>query len=191
MDKIVSFIPVIGPVVAAAITAVIAFVLSVLAKENKISEFRQAWIESLRTDVSELLGDFHTLEISLRVSLEVAMNDYSVKMIKDKFMSDNRKEYSKVDALCNKVVLRLNPSEHQHLIDKIRRLEETVGAGSASSHALSVEMVEAFSKLFKAEWERVKSGETIFKRMKVVALVCVSAILAIGTSVLYITMNAK
>ncbi len=190
MEKLVSFIPVIGPVVAAAVTAVIAFVLSVLAKENKISEFRQAWIEGLRNEVSELLGDFNTLEISLRVNTENAPDDPARKVIMDRFLSDNRKEYSKVDALCNKVVLRLNPSEHQHLIDKIRRLEDTVGKGSANSYALSIEMVEAFSKVFKTEWERVKSGEPIFKWMKLAALVCVIA-LVVGLALLFIYITAK
>jgi hypothetical protein len=49
-----SLLTVIGPVIAAIITGAIAFLASVLSKEQKTSEFRQAWIDALRNDLAEL-----------------------------------------------------------------------------------------------------------------------------------------
>jgi hypothetical protein len=171
MANLASFIPVLGPIIAAAITAVVAFVVSVLAKENKTSEFRQAWIEALRTDVAELLGSFNTLEISLRIHIDSIPPDIQMETWVDKFLMENRKDYASIDSLCNKVVLRLNPVEHLPLITKIRHLEESVGAGAERSHKISVDVVQAFSKLLKEEWNRVKLGEPIFRRLKTASLV--------------------
>jgi hypothetical protein len=180
MENFTSFIPVMGPVVAAALTAAIAFVVSVLAKENKTSEFRQAWIEALRNDVAELLGDFNTLEISLSIHIRDAKTDNERQNGYDKFYSDNRAAYAKIDALCNKVVLRLNPSEYSSLIEKMRILEKSIGQGSAKSHALCSELVDNFSLVLKAEWDRVKSGEPTFQSMKKVALIGVLSLIGAG-----------
>ncbi|WP_395600253.1 hypothetical protein [Pseudomonas sp. B19125] len=165
-----SLIPILGPVVAAALTAAIAFVVSVLAKENKTSEFRQAWIEGLRNDVAELLGDFNMLEIALDIYIGQSKTDVEQLSKVDKFFTDNRGEYAKLDALCNKVVLRLNPTEHVSLIEKMRVLEGSIGKGSKVSHTLCSELVNEFSIVLKSEWDRVKNGEPTFQMTKKVAL---------------------
>jgi hypothetical protein len=43
-------------VLAALIAASITFLISVFTKEAKVSEFRQAWIESLRNDLAKFVG---------------------------------------------------------------------------------------------------------------------------------------
>lgn len=180
MEKMTSVIPIVGPVVAAALTAAIAFVVSVLAKENKTSEFRQAWIEGLRNDVAELLGDFNILEISLAIYVGHSGSNNERRARADKFLSDNRSEYAKLDALCNKVILRLNPSEHLSLIEKMRVLEGSIGKGSKVSHTLCRELVDEFSIVLKTEWGRVKSGEPTFQMTKKVALIAFLAVVAVG-----------
>ncbi len=180
MEALTNFIPVIGPVVAAALTAAIAFVVSVLAKENKTSEFRQAWIEGLRNDVAELLGDFNMLEISLAIYVRDAEASTASQIRHDKFQSDNRGDYAKIDALCNRVILRLNPSEHSSLIQKMRVLEGSIGKGSTASHALCSSLVDDFAVVLKIEWGRVKSGELTFRIMKAVALAMALAVLVAG-----------
>jgi hypothetical protein len=51
-----AFLPILGPIVAAVIAGAVAFLASVFSKEQKTSEFRQAWIDSLRNDLSELIS---------------------------------------------------------------------------------------------------------------------------------------
>src|SRR5438105_3300254 len=51
-----AFIPILGPVVAAIIAGAVAFLASVFSKEQKTSEFRQAWIDSVRNDLAEFIS---------------------------------------------------------------------------------------------------------------------------------------
>ncbi|QVM94146.1 hypothetical protein JYG36_13520 [Pseudomonas sp. SORT22] len=166
MDKAISFIPVIGPVVAALIAALITFVVTVLAKENKTSEFRQAWIESMRNDVSELLGEYNILEGVFDVTIDFSLEEAEVQNQVNEFWKSHQKEYAKIDLLCNRIVLRLNPKEHAALIEKLSKLESSIGDGHKKSAEMSRELVRDFALLFKMEWNRVKEGETVFRRMK-------------------------
>lgn len=180
MEQVKSFIPIIGPVLAALIAALITFVVTVLSKENKTSEFRQAWIESLRNDVSELLGEFNILEGVYDVTIDRELGAREGQLQANEFWKAHKAEYAKIDSLCNRVVLRLNPREHEALIKKIRALEASIGHGQKRSVALCEELVHDFSGVFKKEWDRVKEGEPVFRRMKYFA---VSA-LAVGGAVL-------
>lgn|SRR6266446_644807 len=54
--------PAIGAVMAAIIAAGISFLVTVLAKEQKTSEFRQAWIDALRKDLSEFIATVDNAE---------------------------------------------------------------------------------------------------------------------------------
>ena len=47
--------------VAALITALIVFVNLIVSKEQKTSEFRQAWIDGLRTDLSVFFSSARAL----------------------------------------------------------------------------------------------------------------------------------
>ena len=180
MGNMTSLIPIVGPVVAAALTAAIAFVVSVLAKESKTSEFRQAWIEGLRNDISELLGNYNMLEMSLAIDVDQSEIPSERQRRADKFLSENKSEYAKLDALCNKVILRLNPAEHVSLIEKIKVLEGALGKGSAVSHAICVDMVNDFSILLKSEWDRVKRGEPAFQMTKKVAFIGFISVVLVG-----------
>lgn len=48
----------IGSISAALIGAFIGYLGLVIAKENKVSEFRQAWIDGLRKEVAEVVAHF-------------------------------------------------------------------------------------------------------------------------------------
>ena len=63
MDIDVSTIPLapIATVVAALITALIAYINLTLSKEQKTSEFRQAWIDGLRNDLAAFFSSARAL----------------------------------------------------------------------------------------------------------------------------------
>ena len=46
----------VGSIIAAAIAGLVVFVSTVLTKEQKTSEFRQAWIDELRKDISQFIS---------------------------------------------------------------------------------------------------------------------------------------
>lgn len=171
MEQIKVLIPIIGPVVAALIAALITFVVTVLSKENKTSEIRQAWIESLRNDVSELLGEFNVLEGVYDITIDHELEGKEGQAQINEFWKQHQKEYAKIDSLCNRIVLRLNAEEHVALIAKVRQLEGSIGKGQKVSVRLCEELVHDFAVVFKKEWERVKDGEAVFRRMKFAAVV--------------------
>lgn len=171
MQELTSLMPVVGSIGAALIAALATYVVTVLAKENKTSEFRQAWIESLRNDVSEMLGEFNVLEGVYDATVDRSLDAKAGQKQADEFWKTHHKEYAKIDLLCNRIVLRLNPVEHQGLIEKIRNLEGSVGKGQKSSAAMSKDIVVEFSRVLKVEWNRVKDGETVFRRMKSRAII--------------------
>jgi len=189
VEKISSFIPVLGPIVAALIAALITFVVTVLAKENKTSEFRQSWIESLRNDVSELLGEFNVLEGVFDVAIDRALPEEEFNEQVKEFWKLHQKDYAKIDLLCNRIMLRLNPKEHAALIEKLDKLEGSVGNGQDQSAELCRELVRDFAVILKVEWRRVKEGETVFRRMKygavAVFLAGVAGLVGLFTFVLY------
>ena len=67
-------------VTASLITAIISFVNLTLTKEQKISEFRQAWIDALREDLSifllvqEHLRELQKNSLYLQKNLKIKIN---------------------------------------------------------------------------------------------------------------------
>jgi len=47
----------IGPIIASIIGAVVTLASLIISKESKLSEFRQAWIDSLRQEIADLLSN--------------------------------------------------------------------------------------------------------------------------------------
>jgi hypothetical protein len=61
--------PAIGVVMAAIIAGGISFLVTVLSKDHKTSEFRQAWIDALRDDLSEFVANVDALTSLYRFKL--------------------------------------------------------------------------------------------------------------------------
>ena len=162
-----SLIPVIGPVLAAMIAGAIAFIVAVLTKENKTSEFRQAWIEALRNDVAEIVSEMNVLEGVISAHSDDEQSERRKKS--HDFWKEYRKELAKIDAACSRVILRLNPKEHAALIEKLRSFENTSGCGMQESARLCTDLVNDFSIVLKTEWTRVKRGELTFRILKWIA----------------------
>lgn len=169
-----ALLPVVGPVVAALIAGAVAFLASVLSKELKTSEFRQAWIDALRGDIAEavslhlLLQDILATEIREKRSLD------AIKTA----LRDKQDDYGRMEAAIARTRLRLNPTEHETLIGLIRQLGTPVaslkdGKTTESDH-LGERVLEETQKVLKGEWARVKRGERIFVVTKWAALVLVA-----------------
>lgn len=185
MGSYTALIPVVGTVLASMIAAAIAFIVSVLTKESKVSDFRQAWIDALRSDVAELLSTFNILE---------GVYDVTVKRLgvtqsrQDDFWVEHHDSYMKIQNLCNRVILRLNAKEHAELISDFKRLESSVGEGQEGAALLHDEIIVKMSMLFKTEWEKVKSGESLFKWMKrITATIAITGFaVSLGLAIYYL-----
>ncbi|PBP99750.1 hypothetical protein CCL17_17605 [Pseudomonas congelans] len=153
-----------GPVIAAMIAGAIAFIVSVLTKENKTSEFRQAWIENLRNDVAELLSETNILSGMFEIDVVRGPGDRAEAS--RKFWRDHRSELAKITAAHNRIVLRLNAAEHLRLISKLQEVERSHFSSIKKNGELCDEVTAEVAIILKAEWERVKQGENTFRQIK-------------------------
>ncbi len=176
-------IPVLGPVLAALIAASVAFLASVLSKESKTSEFRQAWIDHLRNDLADFVGVYTVLaDMVQSVDEGEGFNEW-VKSVKSEMLQ--------VESAKARIVLRLNPDEHNTLISRITALtSHQVIYGDEGDRDRMLDVLVAESQaVLKLEWRRVKRGERVYQFTKwaslgVVVLLMLAAAFLV---VLYLT----
>lgn len=103
----------IATLVAALIAGALSFVNLTLTKELKTSEFRQAWIDSLREDLAKFFGSARAFARAVEVLhiFEPTYKDNAALLITDEKISELR--YQAAETLC-RIKLRLNPDEAEH-----------------------------------------------------------------------------
>jgi hypothetical protein len=160
----------IATLVAALITGAISFVNLTLTKEQKTSEFRQAWIDALREDLSKFLGAARAFARAVEI-LHQFGPDYKNKValtLSEEKISDLR--YQASETLC-RIQLRLNPSEAEH-VELLRLLRRAIdeqnsmlrSGGGIDPTMKAIEPATEYAQpVLKKEWERVKSGELPFR----------------------------
>jgi hypothetical protein len=160
-------------VIAALITGVIAVVNLTLAKEQKISEMRQAWIDGLRDDLAKYFSGARFVAIAA---------DMEFRKIREKirFIHDIPSELvAEKKAICSetlyRIKLRLNKSEAEHielerLLERVSSVYQEGGNGDPDllknvlvAIQLSTDQARA---VLKTEWERVKRGEEAFNNLR-------------------------
>jgi hypothetical protein len=147
-----------GTVLAAAVAGGASFLLSILSKEQKTSEFRQAWVDALRFEVAASVAALNTA-----CSYEVRGDrgpDWTAA--KDAFFHQS--------AL---IRLRLNPDEKRSVVlfTALDRVAAFFANGDpAGARAEQVQIVGAAQLILSAEWKRVKRGELAFTITKYCSL---------------------
>ena len=146
-----------------------------ISKEQKISEFRQQWIDALRTEVSSLIAHANTLQAFL--SLKPAHDNKAFEI--------SRLDYTGINQAAAQIRMRLNPEEEsgKAILATIVEIENLFADGKVPDHQIlnstEKELVRKTSISLKNEWNRVKRGELVFAFTKwisaVVALVAVVA----------------
>lgn len=154
-----------GYVGAALIAASAAFVGLVLGKEQKTTEFRQAWINDQREDIAVLLS---TARAAIRGSK-------GGELLQD------------FDIAHARVLLRENPdrAEWSFVLDEVSRLRSYAFTSVVPENVEKGcdRIVKLSRVLLKAEWNRVREGETWFvaaKRILPPAILLVAGALAYG-----------
>lgn len=154
MDFSLSY-PAVGAISAALIAGLISFVVTVLAKDQKVSEFRQAWIDALRNDAAELVSHLAISALALKGQRILAQQGQVITGVE----VAGYKEFVVVKGCVLRIRLRLNPKEHKQLLSALQKLD--LGESGTIEHAESVlnEFTTEVQKVLKSEWERVKQGE--------------------------------
>lgn len=108
----------IGAIGAAVITGLLSLVGLIISKENKTSEFRQQWIDGFREEISDLIGRIEVILIHGRL-LHFEVNKNHGGVITPELLNDClekiKDEVKEAHSLHRKLLLRLNPNEHQDI----------------------------------------------------------------------------
>jgi len=163
----------IATVLAALIAGLISVVALTLTKEQKTSEFRQAWIDGLRSDLSDYLASARAMARAIE-ELHAFGDRYSTHpfTMRPEQLGEMR---LRVAIALYRIKLRLNPDEadHNELLRLLLRITEEEAKYMETAQASSVKMLQAIEiaaefarPVLKAEWKRVKSGEPQFRHVR-------------------------
>jgi hypothetical protein len=182
MDKILITY---STIIVALIAGLFSFLGLLIAKENKVSEFRQAWIDALRADIAKFAASA-SIVAQLRSFYEDEKKSFSwqdfFKLIQPALDAGSAAQTS--------ILLRLNPLEKEEdteaLINRIKAIRAKIKGkefDEAKEMAYTLEGIAA--PVLKREWERVKSGEPfyVFAKWITGALVVGSIVAVLALSV--------
>ncbi len=176
----------IGAVCAALIAALISLLGLIISKEQKISEFRQAWIDSLRSEISALIAHANAIYGAGAASFQSPSEIWKVA----------RPDFVGINEAAAKIRLRLNPkeSEAKAVLNKIEELEQLLSPEKQMNYIKINEieklLVSEAQILLKKEWARVQSGEIVYRIARVTALsISVACILALVAASIYSFIN--
>ena len=148
----------IGAMVAALFAGLVSLLGLIISKEQKISEFRQAWINSLQTDIASLIS--HANAIHSGEHAGYTSGSEAWKVVRPDFLGINQ-------AAAN-IRLSLNPNECESLavLRQIKNVEDLLAPGKAVDYRrldeIEHELVRKAQILLKKEWIRVKRGERVY-----------------------------
>ncbi|ORM64193.1 hypothetical protein PRCB_01240 [Pantoea rodasii] len=169
-----------GPIIAAMIAGFIAFIGMIITKENKVSEFRQAWINEFREEISFLIESYKkwvyndkNYETHLSISRmyladpESAKNHREQSKVYEIAISEARNE---IERYTGRIKLRLNSDinrrrvaekELDSLIDNLLKTKDI-----KSAEILSDKIYLNSSLILSTEWKVVKKGEESYIKSK-------------------------
>lgn len=168
----------IGAISAAIIASFFSFLGLIIAKEQKTSEFRQAWIDSLRNEISQLIASANAIHGAMTSQRrESATSAWNV--VRDDFVAINE--------AAARIRLRLNPNEElsKAVLAKIEEIEGLLAPGKRPDYTelnqKEKELVSQASALLKEEWRRVKKGEPTFRVARWGVVVAMLLLVAVVT----------
>jgi hypothetical protein len=162
-----------GTILAAVISAAVASIGVTLAKDGKVSEFRQQWIDGLRDDVATyialLVRKYQIKKAQREKTYAYAVGDEAVS--------------ERANMALYRIVLRLDIKQHKdesknkklhHKLYTVVINARTVA--TATPRVLEEDVTNAMKAVESAtmavldeSWERVKSGETTFRYVRYIA----------------------
>lgn len=177
----------IGAIAAALIAGLISLLGLIISKEQKTSEFRQAWIDSLRSELSLVIAHANAIHGASAANLGNLANAGGSASELWKVV---RQDFVGINEGTAKIRLRLNPREKQAqaVLGAIDELEQLLSPGQMMNYvkinALEKHLVSEAQVLLKAEWTRVQEGEATYKVARFAALAisiaCVIALIVVS-----------
>jgi hypothetical protein len=154
-----------GATIAAIIGALASLLGLIISKEQKTSEFRQAWIDGLRDDLTNYATQINVIADVSKVVYK--SHEKKVAALREAYSSLNSSNFS--------INLRLNRNEAlskavMRCIGEFNELAMTEeGLTSDNLRRVETAFITASQDLLKYEWKRVKRGELSFIVSKYIA----------------------
>lgn len=169
---------------AALLAGAIAALTLIVNKENKISEFRQAWIDGLREDLTNFFSASRTCTRAIQES-RYARREFKNPMPIDE--ATTAKLRHQVAECSYRIKLRLNEMKKPHiklesLMTESTTLVSEYFSGTTDDVDKVLSGIEIAAKqareVLKTEWERVKKGEFAYRAARWLAfsLVVIAAL---------------
>ncbi|UPW18752.1 hypothetical protein M0C34_00315 [Agarivorans sp. TSD2052] len=174
------YILVFGTIFAAFLAGTFSYFNLINSKEQKVSEFRQAWIDAFRCELATLVSSVFFIA-------------YYQSITKTHSASDIEASHKNYVSACAGLLTRINAQDPDIATNHINtvfleRLDELQTAFNKQDYVqvkvLANFLVDSSKPLLKAEWNRVKRGEKAYRRTKFFAgALCLFGLL---TSVLFL-----
>ncbi|OOC49165.1 hypothetical protein [Thioalkalivibrio versutus] len=168
MDIPASVYIAIGAVLAALVAGFFSFLNLISSKENKVSEFRQSWIDGIREEVADF-----TAALQEVTRIRGHSNDNEEAMAE--YHKVSAPGYFKATKALTKIQLRLNPvhakeSPESHEAKLLNALNSARKHFNNEDYANAIASGEdirsAAAPFLKDEWERVKNGEERYQAIR-------------------------
>lgn len=169
------YIPAAGAIIAAVISGYWSFVNLIVSKDQKVSEFRQNWIDLLRNDMASYSSKLLKFQTTWMAYKHINKNseDHGAQ-----FLLDEKQEIQEIIEIRNRIRLRLNPVDNEDLITLIDDHDRYITSPSELRDgdkliASANKFLGLSQLLLKSEWERVKLGERGFRYTRNISITVV------------------
>ena len=159
-----------GAIVAALIAGLFAFLGLLISKENKTSEFRQNWIDSLRSDIADYAA---AMKVMIHAERVYRSTETPAKELE--YLKAIQPTFDKAVNAQMRIRLRVNPKDsnlelrklNDALLNKIKNVQDAFkNTDYTLADTLLADLHEVAAPVLKSEWNRVKSGEPIYVASK-------------------------
>lgn len=143
-------------IVVALIAVFVSFVGLIITKEQKTSEFRQNWIDEIRSDIASLMGCLSHFSTAW-----IVLENNEKKKVRKNFLNDNISIINEMHVLLYRIELRLNPTKDKPLIEVLNNIESMVKSPEKiNSDTIFEDLTDKLNSqshaILKTEWTRVK-----------------------------------
>lgn len=175
----------IGSVTAALIAGAFSYLNLVISKEQKVSEFRQQWIDALRESISQYVS-----AISCLAKASATVNENVVKENGPDHVKETESCFELASKSYASILLRINPDDTRSELkelnaDFLAKLESVRAAVRKDRYEEARQLTDELElkarRILKLEWERVKEGEPIYQvSLYIAAFITLIAVVGIG-----------
>jgi hypothetical protein len=168
MDLPQTVLIILGAATAAILTGLFNLTNLIISKENKVSDFRQKWLDEFREEMGKLLGGVETLLRLVEHMVQPCSKGLSDEKLTE-FRSKHEGRYLELNEMRYRVLLRLNPKEHVGLQTNLNKLIDAFYGPCDNLEEIRKfqdAVVAEMQRILKDTWEYVKKGEKTFQLLR-------------------------